>query len=214
MSIIDKALTLNTSCTREYLEELQKIAKEKIPEGCIVECGVGSGMSAVVLTEVAYETNRKIILCDTFCGFPAPGIEDIDNPINIKKGYNKENTTALVKKNLLNCAEFNLENTVNFILGDFAYSMEYLSHLIFDGYLPKIALLHIDCDFYDSCNSILKPLLPFCMVENAIIVVHDYMSWTGITKAVNSWFKSQDIIMLTPDSCMIKVNRSFYVRTK
>ena len=88
-------------CERSHMDGLIKLA-ENVPEGCFVEAGVARGGTAIPLTQVADKTVRKIYLCDTFDGFPAP--EEIDAGTNIKEGEGRGYLTEeLVKSNFEKC---------------------------------------------------------------------------------------------------------------
>ena len=59
------------------------------------------------------------------------------------------------------------------------------------SYKKKIALLHLDLDTYDITKFVLKKIYKN-LTKNSVILVDDYNSTVGATKAVNEFLKEKN----------------------
>ena len=159
-------------------------------EGDIIECGVwkGGSMMAAALTLIKNDsTDRDLYLYDTFSGMTKP--EDIDVSFEDKKAedlFNEEWCSASLKE-----VETNLFSTdypkknLKFIKGDVNETIPNVAH-------QKIALLRLDTDWYQSTKTELDYLFP--KLENGgILIIDDYGHWQGAKKAVDEYFKMNNI---------------------
>jgi len=164
------SLNLITYFTRMY-------DKIKHLEGDIVECGVGKGRSFMVLGFLARNQHRELVGYDSFEGFPEPSEED-NSPRNPKKGewnYIKpfdvfeSFKTAYVNSDDLQVVGGFFKTTIPMYQG-------------------QIALLHLDCDLYESYQVCLKHLYPK-VVKGGIVLFDEYNdpNWPGATKAVDEY---------------------------
>ena len=60
---------------------------------------------------------------------------------------------------------------------------------------PKIALLRLDTDWYESTYHELKYLFPLLSNKGALII-DDYGCWAGAKKAVDTYFDENKIVIL------------------
>ena len=163
-------------------------------DGVIIETGVGSGGSAIVLGATKTR-DRRLFLYDVFGLHPPPSDNDgLDarqryNLIATGKspgiggdlyyGYEKD----LYNKVLRSLAHFGLEATTNnFCLekGLYEDTLQIKS---------PVSLAHIDCDWYDSVLTCLNRIEPH-LVRGGTIVVNNY--WPGVQKAVDKYFENRD----------------------
>lgn len=188
---------MGTSWTRQYALyiAIKEIIKNKIP-GDFVECGVWKGGSALFMALMLekYEPNskRKIWLYDTYTGMTQPNEFDIKfNGANAIKIYNEKKKEGYVDwvyssledvKKVMSLSKYkNLE----FIKGDVLETIPKIAP-------KKIALLRLDTDFYESTKHELEHLYPR-LQKKGYLIIDDYNSWKGATKAVDDYFSSSDV---------------------
>lgn len=155
--------------TGERLERLYCLA-ESVPLGAFVEVGVYQGGSAEVLYRVAEKRGRELWLYDTFSGIPFASQIDRHQ------------------------------------IGDFGdcIPLEYIQSsfpnaIIQEGIFPhgmripeKIALVHLDCDQYQSYRDSLDALLPK-MTIGGMIVCDDYCL-QGAARAIDETKWNKDLL--------------------
>ena len=85
--------------------------------GTIVECGVGWGRSAFLISEISeiFNLNKKILLCDTYDGFPELSQKDREIP-GINKGY--YNAPIEHVKNYFDNLKITNKKNIEYIIGD------------------------------------------------------------------------------------------------
>lgn len=144
-------------------------ATEHIP-GEMAELGVAFGASARLMGE--YAGNRTLHLFDTFEGLPTPGAGDsakfgagdFRGPLDSVKQY--------------------LEGMrVEFHKGLFPRTADAVRD-------KKFSFVHLDVDLYDSTLEGLKFFYPR-MSPGAILISHDYLSATGVTRAFAEFFQDK-----------------------
>jgi hypothetical protein len=178
-------------CSKENIDTIISLATAS-PEGCFVECGVALGGTAAVLLKLANEQKRKLFLCDSFKGFPKPGKYDMNNTPFINEGDGNGATISRVKEVFSYC---NLESTnISFVEGFFSETMPKLK-----TYIPPIAFLHFDGDFYQSTIDVFDNLLEK-VVSNGIVMFHDYPFFEGVKRAVEERFKLEDVHIANQNS--------------
>jgi hypothetical protein len=192
--LINKVFELKLpACNMDHMSGLVTLA-QGAPEGCFVECGVARGGTAIVLSRVAQDRNRKIYLCDSFDGFPEP--EEIDSNSKILGGAGKGYLTVDLLKGNFEKAGINTDNVL-VTMGFFEVSMPKLKQ-----HIDPIAFLHFDGDFYKSTIDVLDNLWEK-VVPGGIVVFHDYPVYDGMKKAVEERFSLDEIKILTPGSCYV-----------
>lgn len=158
--------------------------------GDIVECGVGRGISlAALVYAVSYSRLGKVVYgFDSFSGFPAAAAQDLGDRVKetdkIPSGWTdtSEELIASIFEFDRESAESLLERhdvVVKLIPGFFENTLV--------TNLPKeIALLHVDCDLYDSTRTVLEHCLPK-MSAGGIVIFDEYHDerWPGAKKAAD-----------------------------
>jgi len=176
------------------------IVQNDVP-GDIVECGVWRGgssmLSARVLASMG-ETKRKIFLYDTFEGMARPTEKD-KTFFNLKainkweklireKNKNKWKYVPLdeVKRNMYSTG-YPKEN-ISFIKGKVEDTLP-------ENNPGRIALLHLDTDWFESTNHELVNLYPL-LSNLGVIIIDDYGTWLGQREAVDKYIKKNNLKIL------------------
>jgi len=144
-------------------------------EGDVVECGVGWGESLLHFSTIANveQPQRRLWGFDSFEGWPEPTKED-DSPRNTVKGdnYSEEKLGTSPLKMLRDTfAWFGIPKAwlathVTLVQGWFDKCLG-----LYTG--DKIALLHLDCDLYDSYKLCLEAFYPK-LVIGGVLAVDEY----------------------------------------
>lgn len=168
-------------------------------DGDIVECGVSIGHGALLFTLLSnyIDKPRMYYGFDSFEGFPPPAEKDETTPIT-GKGY-WANPPATVMRVLRDgrLPEETIDSRIRLIKGWFNETL-----LEYDG---KIALLHLDCDLYDSYKISLE-LLYSKVQPGGVIMFDEYNDarWPGATKAINEFFHDKTETVIPHHKCTWK----------
>lgn len=164
---------------------VEHVVAARIP-GAFVECGVwrGGSMMAVALTLVRLgETDRELVLFDTFSGMTEPTGEDADSPYD---GY----SLARMWRRRTNWSGIPASE-VRAAMASTGYPMERVR--LVEGpveqTLPaaapeQIALLRLDTDWYSSTRAEMEHLYPR-LVHGGVLVVDDYGHYAGARQAID-----------------------------
>jgi hypothetical protein len=150
--------------------------------GNLVECGtsVGYGLLSFILIGELDGVRRDYYSFDSFEGFPAPAEED--RGTHLTKGFLSSPPELLLK-----------------VLRDGGVPEELIRQRLhvrkgfFDQTLPHydgpIALLHLDCDLYESYKTALEHLYAK-VAPNGVIMFDEYKSphFPGADKAIDGFF--------------------------
>lgn len=155
--------------------------------GSFVECGVWNGGSAAVLAWVARRNQeRHVWLFDSWEGMPDATAADISFTGRRGRGgmaRGSEHTARDLIFRRLRCHEAR----VHLVRGWFEETIPEAT-----GSLGPIALLHLDCDWYESVRLCLERLYDR-VVEGGFIVVDDYGHWQGCRKAIDEFRRSRGL---------------------
>jgi Macrocin-O-methyltransferase (TylF) len=170
--------------------ELFKMINE-LP-GAIVECGVFKGASLLRFAGFrdlfGSNFSRKIIGFDIFGDFPPTEYEDDQKyRTNFVNAAGSESISVEQLELLLK--QKNIEKNVQLVKGDITKTVpQYVAenpHL-------KISLLNLDTDIYEPAVAILEHFYPK-MVKGGVLLLDDYGTFPGETKAVDDYFKGKNI---------------------
>lgn len=165
-----------SSCSQAYLEGLYGVASH-LPKGIAVECGVKHGGSAAVM---ALGSQRMVQLFDSFKGY--------NPPLPIDGGR----------------AAMKFERP-GWGVGDFYQVQQLFNDLGLDDPIihsgqfvdtipsyngQPIALLHLDCSFYEPTKLCLEHLYPF-VVSGGMIVAFGFHYWEGVRAAIQEFWGDQ-----------------------
>lgn len=166
-----------------YNEIFSKIKSQNL-NGDIVECGVGWGRSAILLSEISeiYNLNKKIFLCDTYSGFPELSQKDKEI-FGIYKGYYNVPISSL-KKYFSNSKISNIKN-IEYLVGDIKITMKDFNN--------EICLLNLDLDIHSSYKFALEQIVKN-VVKGGVIIIDEYNSkkWSNVKSLVNEYLDNNN----------------------
>ena len=170
--------------------EIYKMIKE-VP-GEIIECGVFKGASylrfAMFREIFGNPFSKKIIGFDTFSKFPETTFQDDNKARN--KFINSAGSDSISKEQLLKILDNKgLNKHVDLIEGDITETVP--SYVKANPEL-KISLLNLDTDIYEPAVTILEHLYPK-ITKGGILMLDDYGTHPGETKAVDEYFKNKTV---------------------
>jgi O-methyltransferase len=160
----------------------KRVEKEGVP-GDIVECGVYNGGTAAVLARVATHSNlgRTIWLFDSFQGMPETTEVDGDDA---RRYVGEVRGSADQVRDLLHRAGADLAR-VRIVEGLFQETFPTVQ-------IPKIALLNIDADWYESVKLCLEMFYD-CVAPKGFVCLDDYGHWPGCRRAVDEFFEKRGL---------------------
>lgn len=169
--------------------------------GAIVECGVFKGASLarfVMFREIfGNRYSRKIIGFDTFEKFPDTQYEDDKNAR--KRFIEEAGENSISTKQLYEVLENKgIHEFVELVEGDIVKTVpQYLqTHPEL-----KISILNLDTDLYEPAVTILENLYPR-IVQGGVLILDDYGTFPGETKAVDEYFKDKNVTIQKFDFSM------------
>lgn len=181
------------------LEAVSYIEQYNIP-GDIVECGVWAGGSmmslALKLKQLGNET-RSLYLYDTYEGMTVPTEHDVDlagrKAVDIFNTQQNNGVTANWCCADINTVQQNMLST-GYQPEKFVFSKGDVLQTIPQTVPQQISLLRLDTDWYESTYHELTHLYPL-LVKHGILILDDYNFWAGSRKAVDQYFKENNIQM-------------------
>lgn len=163
-----------------FLDQLRDVDEV---DGDIVECGVSIGHGALefLLLSEYLGVERDYYGFDSFEGFPEPVAKDEQTPITGPGFWANPPETVLKVLREGRIPEEKIQKQVHLIKGYFNETLHK-----YDG---KIALLHLDCDLYDSYKNSLETLYDR-VSPGGVIMFDEYADdrWPGATKAIDEFF--------------------------
>ena len=186
-SSLYRRVRAHTMCSNARLRGLYRALRYVVGRditGDVVECGSARGGSAALmaLTLRRLKSQRKLWLFDTFEGLPAPTSQDPDFELaDLFTGTcvgTLDEVRGLFEK--LNIAE-----NVEFVKGLFQETLPVTP-------VSRIAVLHIDGDWYESVKVCLDVLYDK-VVPGGMVQLDDYGYWQGARKAVDEFLGRRGI---------------------
>lgn len=160
--------------------------------GEIVECGVFKGASfarfAMLRELLSNPYSKRMIAFDMFGEFPETFYEEDKKPRELfiqEAGNESISTNQLIKV----LEHKRVERNIELIEGDITKTVpEYVKKH------PelKLSLINLDTDIYEPAVTILENLYPK-LVNGGILILDDYGTFPGETKAVDDYFKDKNI---------------------
>jgi len=155
--------------------------------GDIVECGVWNGGSAAIMASACASSqggiDRRIWLFDSFAGLPTPGPRD--GAMERKyyfQGMNKGSVEEV--KRVFGKLSLPMEN-IKICAGWFSATLPAAD-------IQRIAILHIDADWYSSVMAVLETMYDK-VVPGGFVVLDDYGYWDGCTQAIENFIREHKI---------------------
>ncbi len=169
------------------LEQLACYLEKQGIGGSFVECGVWKGGSAAIVAKVAeHNRERHCWFFDSWEGVPKPTEMDVH-----VSGVVGEKGRFAVSEQFANDLIFGKlkldEKNVHLVKGWFDSTIP-----LHKKQMAEIALLHLDCDFYEPVKFCLEQLYDK-VVEGGFIVIDDYQIWHGCRKAVDEFFEKRKL---------------------
>lgn len=180
-----------------------KIIIDNMP-GNYVEAGVYRGGSAAAVGEVFKNTDRHIWLFDSWEGMPPPSEHDIS--IKGDKGKAEGGMTACdqsVAEDILFIKLGLSKDHIHLVKGWFEDTLKVNIDNIGD-----IAMLHIDCDWFESYNTVLDTLYDK-VIPGGFIQLDDPGYWLGAQKATDAFFARR---MINPEIIWLDKTGCYFVK--
>jgi hypothetical protein len=189
-------LTCETSRIGKFLNHLEIYKKIIELPGDILEFGVYKGTSLVRLLSfrdlLESDNSRKVFGFDMYGKFPDS--LKLESDRQFVQRFENAGGFGISKKEL----DFHLGNkgfrNFELIEGDI---LETIPEFLATNQSKKISLLHIDVDVYEPTKIILENLWDK-VVKGGILMLDDYGTVEGETRAVDDFFAGQDIIIHKP----------------
>ena len=168
-------------------------------EGDIVECGVSIGHGALLFTLLSDYLNKPRIYYgfDSFEGFPDPIEKDEITPIKGKGFWANPPETVLKVLRDGRLDEKVINERIRLKKGWFDKTLT--------QYEGRIALLHLDCDLYESYKLSLENLYEKVQ-PGGVIMFDEYNDdrWPGATKAIDEFFSDKTEVIQPHQKCTWK----------
>ncbi|MEP6495904.1 MAG: TylF/MycF/NovP-related O-methyltransferase [bacterium] len=170
-------------------------------QGDFAELGVWRGNSAAVLAHFAAQNSRRVYLFDTFAGFDARDLRDIDAH---RSPQFSETSLDAVRRTVGNDAH------TTYVQGFFPDSLTPAAER------AAYAVVNLDCDLYAPTKAALEFFYPR-MTPGGILFLHDYSSgvWPGVTQAIDEFrVATGEHLVLLPDKSGSAIIRKSSIRAE
>jgi O-methyltransferase len=160
----------------------ERIDEEHTP-GDVVECGVYKGGTAAIMARLATRSklSRTVWLFDSFQGMPPT--TDVDGA-QAAQWVGKLATSQEEVARLVQLAGADMRR-VRIVGGFFEHSFKSVE-------IPRIALLNLDCDWYESVRLCLRKFYD-SVVPGGFVSFDDYGYWPGCKAAVDEFFRERNL---------------------
>jgi len=153
--------------------------------GSFVECGVRNGGSAgVIAAATKNNTSRHVWLFDSWEGFPEPDERDITSDLRKPQKGGCLGFEERVRELLFKHLELD-DSRIHLVKGWFADTLPRKE-------IVPIALLHLDCDLYESFRYCLEELYDD-VTNGGCIFIDDYRYYKGCKEAVHDFIDHRNL---------------------
>jgi O-methyltransferase len=168
-------------------EYVKNLASSVTASGCVVECGVWKGGTSAGMAEIL-GADREYFLFDSFQGHVDP--QPIDGPAAVAWKVEKDGpwyfNNAVVGPEEADAAmRLSGAKQYRLIQGWFNDTLPR-----FEPPCP-IAVLRVDCDWYEGAMICLRSLFPH-LAEDGIFIADGYPDWDGYARAVHEYLAEYD----------------------
>jgi len=159
------------------------VTAEGIP-GDIVECGVARGGSSALLgmaLERTGQTDRRLWLLDSFEGMPEPSVERDADYEEARKYVGTCRGDEAEVVDLVRRLAPRIEAVT--VVGRYEETLPTAT------LPPSVAVLHVDCDWYDPVKLVLNTFWSR-VSPGGVVQIDDYFGWKGCRRAVDEFLGS------------------------
>jgi len=172
-----------------YISNLELAFAYRKIEGIIVECGVWRGGMIAGIANIL-GNNKKYYLFDSFEGLPPA--KEIDGEAAI--AWQSDKNSPGYHNNCSASIDFANEAMKKSGAKDFKLVKGWFEKTLPDFNEPcPIAILRLDGDWYESTMCCLSNLVPK-LAPRGIIIVDDYRTWDGCSRAVHDYLSRNDLL--------------------
>jgi O-methyltransferase len=168
---------------RNLVELGETIERENIP-GAIVECGVLDGGTAALMAWATRQSGRPVHLFDAWRGLPDITPEDGAE----SEPWTGEVVGSPARALSVMCKLGIPRSRVTIHRGWFHETFSLAE-------IPQVALLHIDCDFYEPAKLCLEKWYPV-LSRGGFVQLDDYSVFPGFKKAVDEFLSAHREVKL------------------
>lgn len=195
------------------IQSMKYVVANKL-NGSFVECGVWKGGNLALMRLFSEHHNHvtPVFGFDTFDGMSKATNEDVDlhgnsAGVEMDKSIKNENIQNIhayagfnqVEKNL---SLLNAREGVKLVKGMVEHSL-----LIPENLPDEISILRLDTDWYESTKVELEVLYPK-LVKGGVLIIDDYGHFKGAQKAVDDYFKDEQIWLHYVDyTCRLMIKK-------
>jgi len=162
--------------------------------GDLVECGIWRGGSSFAMLLAQREKYGRIVkpvwMFDSFEGLPPA--QSLDGPL--ANQYQADKTSPYYFDNCRASSDEVREaiRSFGFTSDEAIVVPGWFSDTIAKSSPERIALLRVDCDWYDPVSLVLRTLEPR-VSENAAIILDDYFAWDGCARAAHDFLSANSL---------------------
>lgn len=183
---------LSKNALADIVQQINQIELEGV-KGLFIEAGCALGGSAIVIAK-AKNRARRFNVYDVFGMIPPPTEHDGVAVQNRYRLITEGNAEGLSESHTYYGYEKNLKEKVTKTLAEFEIDLASDNVSLIQGLFEEtlivnepVAFAHLDGDWYSSTIACLNQIVPNLSV-GGVLVIDDYFSWSGCTKAVNETF--------------------------
>src|SRR5436309_6800426 len=194
MRMTDDATMVGRERRRRLLKLAQQLDADGV-EGDFVELGTFKGGTAAVLGRAAAGSpySRHLSLFDSFEGLPEPRAEDGAEAARYAGGKTDGKTRPIGEcVGTREEVEGFLFGPAGLERGDVTLVQGWYQDTLPTAEMGPIALLHLDCDWYESVQLALNALYDD-VVPGGCVVLDDYGEWPGASKALHEFLDARGI---------------------
>lgn len=178
-----------------FLQELARRADELRVPGDFVECGVYRGGSAGVLGHAVVRSTlkRHLWLYDSFAGMPPASEKDDAHSHGIEGQYvgSEQQARRILRKLRIG------EDRYSIVRGRF-------EETFLKAQPAPVALLHVDCDFYQPVKLTLDTFYPN-VTPGGFVIFNDYGSFRGCRTAADEFLAANRM-----ETSLVQIDRDAY----
>lgn len=202
MRLTDSVTWVQRDRRRRLLDLMGKLDHDGV-EGDVVELGVYRGGTAGVLGQAcqASPLDRRLWLFDSFQGLPAPTAEDGAAAAEFAGGRadgSLDPIEADIGNSQLACVGTR-EDVEGFLFGPAGLDRAHVELVegwyqdtLKDPPVERIALLHVDCDWYAGVKLALETLFDR-VPSGGWVVIDDYGDWPGAARALHEFLGARSL---------------------